>query len=334
VIVERAQEAREEDHQQKRRERDFFLQQCRKRLQKMFHELDTDGNGALAKEELQSGIESNDEFADIMHVLDFSTEDMNVVFSMMDTDKDGKIDTNEFIEQIFKMRNQDSQTLLLFIKHIVTELKLRSDKAEIEETEGSVEGVVCSLCRRQCRGHEAVKGPRQGMRIPNQQASGTGVSDSSDSQHHGPTYSPSTQSTFDELWHEWRQWEVTHEDSALVEMHERVQSFNRVLEAAKQAVDHDLADVDEAGQCKKAEVNPAMRRKVDEDNLSCNRTQYAAAFEPTYSAAFESTDTPVSSFSKYKGQLDNDGFYTNFPEHEDQAYFPIHGHCAKEKSGL
>jgi len=53
-----------------------------------------------------------------MHVLDLEEDDITTMFAMMDTDKDGKVDPDEFVEQLFKMRSQDSQVVLLFISKL------------------------------------------------------------------------------------------------------------------------------------------------------------------------------------------------------------------------
>merc|ERR1712187_452270 len=41
----------------------------------------------------------------------------------MDKDKSGEIDYNEFVEQLYRMKSSDAHTLLVFIKHYVTEVR-------------------------------------------------------------------------------------------------------------------------------------------------------------------------------------------------------------------
>ena len=41
---------------------------------------------------------------------------MNVVWAMLDSDGSGEVSYDEFVEQLYKMKNDDSHTLLVFIK--------------------------------------------------------------------------------------------------------------------------------------------------------------------------------------------------------------------------
>mmetsp|Transcript_4047 Transcript_4047/g.12959 ORF Transcript_4047/g.12959 Transcript_4047/m.12959 type:complete len:140 (-) Transcript_4047:71-490(-) len=44
---------------------------------------------------------------------------MELVFQIIDEDQSGTVSYDEFVEQIYMMRSRSSQTLLMFIKHLI-----------------------------------------------------------------------------------------------------------------------------------------------------------------------------------------------------------------------
>merc|ERR1712226_202316 len=50
---------------------------------------------------------------------------MGTVFNILDEDGSGDVAYKEFVEQLHKMKASDSHTMLVFIKHFVTELRKR-----------------------------------------------------------------------------------------------------------------------------------------------------------------------------------------------------------------
>jgi hypothetical protein len=51
--------------------------------------------------------------------MDIERKDVEAVFKILDEDGSGDVDYSEFVEQLHKMKNSDSHTLLIFIKHYV-----------------------------------------------------------------------------------------------------------------------------------------------------------------------------------------------------------------------
>merc|ERR1719436_1851487 len=85
--------------------------------------MDKNSDGFLTMREFTDGYDNNKEFGDTLKAMDITKEDMTVVFNIMDKDKSGEIDYNEFVEQLYKMKSSDAHTLLVFIKHYVTEVR-------------------------------------------------------------------------------------------------------------------------------------------------------------------------------------------------------------------
>jgi voltage-gated sodium channel len=123
VIVDGAEQARadtlEEQVMKKKAEcniaRDKLLQLCAR--------MDEDGSGELALEELEAGYKANAEFASILHLMDVGIDDLEMVFSILDEDRSGTVTFAEFVDQLHKMKTQESHTLLVFIKHYVNEIR-------------------------------------------------------------------------------------------------------------------------------------------------------------------------------------------------------------------
>jgi len=124
VIVTAAREAHEADEARKINDRATEFDKAKHQLLKVCAELDEDGSGELTLEELYHGFEESDAFADTMAVMDLRREDLQVVFKILDEDGSGSLSYKEFVEQLHRMKSQDTQTMLLFIKGYVNELRI------------------------------------------------------------------------------------------------------------------------------------------------------------------------------------------------------------------
>jgi len=261
VIVERAQEAREEDIEHKRKEKEHMMQQCKSKLLQLFMSMDADGDQALSKEELRYGIKHNETFSTIMHVMDMGSDDMNVVFAMMDTDQDGLIDCHEFVDQLFKMRTQDSQTLLLFIKHVVSQIRV--EVVTFAEMKGKIDTIMSALDRSELDAESTMHRNTPALLIPSQPELCSSILP--DAISDGFHVHPRTLQHLDESWCDWRQWEVTKEESTHVCSQEKADDFRIStcgLDAMKKQIDEDLTA-----------LTRDIQRPVDGTTLSCNMVQ-------------------------------------------------------------
>merc|ERR1712151_696348 len=123
VIVDKAEEVREEDIKHrtcaKAKQRD---ESCRV-LKQICQEMDKDKSGSLTLRELTEGFECKKTFGDMMSLMDVAKEDLELVFSILDEDDSGDVIYEEFVNQIHKMKSSDNHTLLIFIKCYVSEIK-------------------------------------------------------------------------------------------------------------------------------------------------------------------------------------------------------------------
>lgn len=120
VIVDRAQQAREDDHQNQLKEKEINMVKAKTRLGEVFRRLDIDDSGTVTCDELVEGIETEAEFADILRLMDVSPEDLSLLFKVLDKDGSGELNYNEFCENLYKMKTHDTHTLLVFVRHQVS----------------------------------------------------------------------------------------------------------------------------------------------------------------------------------------------------------------------
>jgi len=123
VIVDKAREKHEHDLERKIKLKEKQFQQAKTELISLCESLDEDGSGELSLQELLDGFDKNAQFAMTLSVMDIKKDDMEVVFGILDEDHSGAVTYSEFAEQLHKMKSQDAQTMLIFIKGYVNELR-------------------------------------------------------------------------------------------------------------------------------------------------------------------------------------------------------------------
>merc|ERR1719409_1016195 len=57
--------------------------------------------------------------------MDIGEEDIVAVYNILDSDNSGTVMYQEFVEQLWKMKSTDQQTMLIFIKYYVTDIRLK-----------------------------------------------------------------------------------------------------------------------------------------------------------------------------------------------------------------
>jgi len=123
VIVNAAQRAHDDDLERKFDQRLHMFDAAKIELLDMCCKLDLNGTGDLTLPEIKAGF-AEEGFAKIMSLLDMQISDIELVFSILDEDRSGTVTYTEFVEQLHKMKSQDTHTMLVFIKGYVNELRL------------------------------------------------------------------------------------------------------------------------------------------------------------------------------------------------------------------
>ncbi|CAJ1419444.1 unnamed protein product [Effrenium voratum] len=123
VIVDKAHQAQQEDIKFQLTQRQAAFEGARRNLLALCEELDEDASGCLSLDELLSGYDRLPEFQEQMRLMDVEREDMASLFRVLDEDGSGDIEYNEFVEQVVKMRSQDTTLSLLFLRSQIKDIK-------------------------------------------------------------------------------------------------------------------------------------------------------------------------------------------------------------------
>mmetsp|Transcript_72348 Transcript_72348/g.194912 ORF Transcript_72348/g.194912 Transcript_72348/m.194912 type:complete len:442 (-) Transcript_72348:312-1637(-) len=123
VIVERANEARDKDLEQKLKGKEQDQEQHKLELYDMCSRMDIDQSGTLTLSELMTSYDEEEKFRRLFELMDIRRDELGAVFKVLDTDGSGEIDYREFCEQLHQIRTRDPRTMLTFLKVSLTELK-------------------------------------------------------------------------------------------------------------------------------------------------------------------------------------------------------------------
>lgn len=127
VIVDQAHKASEDDALLQASIRRDALQSSRNELIALCEELDTDKSGTIGVQELAQGFREVPQLANQLKFLELSENDVHILFEVLDSDGSGCVAYDEFVEQLFKMQNQDTGVTLSFIKSYVQDVSRKID---------------------------------------------------------------------------------------------------------------------------------------------------------------------------------------------------------------
>lgn len=102
--------------------------------------------------ELLDGFDTNNEFRVAMASMDVERDDISNLFSILDEDDSGEVSYDEFIDQLYKTKTQDTHVVLVFIrghvKEINSQMKTQEDQlSTLESRLDSYEGHSAEILR-------------------------------------------------------------------------------------------------------------------------------------------------------------------------------------------
>lgn len=127
VIVDAAAERRAKDVEAMAKEFEDEELEEKSALEKIFKDIDVDGNKSLSYSELLGGAKRVRDFANWLRVLDVDSEDLFQLFQIVDEDGSGEIDPQEFVNAMYRMKHTESKTAMKLIKHMLTRLDGRQE---------------------------------------------------------------------------------------------------------------------------------------------------------------------------------------------------------------
>eukprot|EP00747_Dinoflagellata_sp_TGD_P215090 gnl/TRDRNA2_/TRDRNA2_87836_c1_seq1.p1 gnl/TRDRNA2_/TRDRNA2_87836_c1~~gnl/TRDRNA2_/TRDRNA2_87836_c1_seq1.p1 ORF type:complete len:354 (+),score=56.55 gnl/TRDRNA2_/TRDRNA2_87836_c1_seq1:2-1063(+) len=123
AIVDRAQETREQDEENKLRLKQKSYEAMRKKLMQICQDLDVDGDGQITLGEIIDGVSISDKFEKLLRLMDVHEDDLRMVFHILDEDGSGSVSFEEFSTQIHRMKTQETHTMLLIMKGHIKDLE-------------------------------------------------------------------------------------------------------------------------------------------------------------------------------------------------------------------
>eukprot|EP00931_Biecheleriopsis_adriatica_P067473 TRINITY_DN4160_c0_g1_i5.p1 TRINITY_DN4160_c0_g1~~TRINITY_DN4160_c0_g1_i5.p1 ORF type:complete len:578 (-),score=96.18 TRINITY_DN4160_c0_g1_i5:3-1700(-) len=118
IIVEAAQEAKLADMHQKSVMQEQEMMKAKEQLLSICKTIDSDESGYLTISEFLNGFDNNGELADLLKCMDISKDDLTCVFNVLDTDGSGDINCYEFVDQLHRLKSQQSQQILFTVTEI------------------------------------------------------------------------------------------------------------------------------------------------------------------------------------------------------------------------
>lgn len=125
-------------------------------------EMDTDANGSLTKDELFEGYRNSEGFRETLNDMDIAEEDMEILWTILDEEKTGKVCYNTFVSRCYGMKLSNTQFMLAYIKYYITQIRyyisekmVNMDKMlveieeDIEEEKANVAGAVDKIDKEQ-----------------------------------------------------------------------------------------------------------------------------------------------------------------------------------------
>merc|ERR1712050_583094 len=107
--------------------------------------MDKDNSGFLTKEELFKGYEDNEDLQQVLGDMDISGEDLEVLWTCLDDDKNGTASYTDFVANAYKLKTSNTHFMLAYIKyylHVIKE-KICSElgvvQDELKKEEGDID---------------------------------------------------------------------------------------------------------------------------------------------------------------------------------------------------
>merc|ERR1719379_1739234 len=125
VIVNVADEAREEIKKTLDEEKQLAEIEEGNHLVSMCASMDTDNSGELTQEELMAEFKLGGDFTRCLTDMDIKEEDLDVLWTILDSDRSGTVSVEEFVTQVYRMKSSDTNFMLAYIKYYVTDIRHR-----------------------------------------------------------------------------------------------------------------------------------------------------------------------------------------------------------------
>merc|ERR1719316_1579438 len=134
-MIENAAEGRKIDTQRMAQMKVDAASQGKNRFLNLCRKIDTDESGSISLEEVEVAAIEVPEFRDVLKVMDIDDKDIACVFALLDEDRSGTVEYEEFAEQLWKMKSQEQQTTLMILKYYILQTwqKISAETSKLQE---------------------------------------------------------------------------------------------------------------------------------------------------------------------------------------------------------
>mmetsp|Transcript_133670 Transcript_133670/g.243758 ORF Transcript_133670/g.243758 Transcript_133670/m.243758 type:complete len:597 (+) Transcript_133670:78-1868(+) len=123
VVVNVAMQSRDDLAEQLAKEKVIHRVEVETNLSEICNAMDKDGSGELSKAELFGAYKENDAFRATLEELDIQEDDLEILWAVLDPDRDGQVPYDTFIHKSASMKESDMQFMLAYIKCYVTRIR-------------------------------------------------------------------------------------------------------------------------------------------------------------------------------------------------------------------
>lgn len=133
VIVARAREALEADTVNKLEKKEQSGERTMRRLTQICHEIDTDSSGTISLRELLTAYHDHEELGTLLRVMDIQKDELECFYRLLDEEHTDDVAIEKFVENMFKLKEREPSTMLMFIKYHMLEIEyeVKQSKADL-----------------------------------------------------------------------------------------------------------------------------------------------------------------------------------------------------------
>jgi len=128
VIVERAGEARDRDIADKIQQKDEEASNVKLQLLKVCAAMDTDCNYDLTIDEIRAAYDKIPDFRSFVKLMSVGRKDLDMVFELLDSDGNGRVDYKEFCDELYLLSLTDQRWAVADTKHKISVLRRSIDQ--------------------------------------------------------------------------------------------------------------------------------------------------------------------------------------------------------------
>jgi len=128
VIVDKANESRERNKEQIKRQRAKAEEEDLNLWKQMMREMDTDDSKSITMQELLEAYKADPKVRETLAMLNIYPQDLELLFNLMDDDDSGALDYDEFVDCFHKAQTTDPRMYMMILQLRMKKLESKFDR--------------------------------------------------------------------------------------------------------------------------------------------------------------------------------------------------------------